>query len=90
MAKKIGYWKSKDHMVLLHKTTTYIGYWKSKDCMVLLHKSALCTQVELDFGVICLQAELAPSDDFENVCLFETKDMEAVDFDVVIKTQGLF
>jgi hypothetical protein len=67
---------------------TYVGYWKKQDQIVLLHKSTLCTEVEFDFGVKYLQAELGPHTDFDIICEldrpyspFEETTIEIKDFD---------
>lgn len=52
---------------------TFIGYWKPRDQLVILHKGTLCTEVEFDFGIKYLQAELGPESDFEIICRLDSE-----------------
>lgn len=64
---------------------TFIGYWKPQDQMVLLHIGPLCTEVEFDFGVKYIQAELGPQSDFDVICRLDTEYDQMIPLQIEIK-----
>lgn len=48
-----------------------VAYWIPKNQIVILNKTTLFTEVEFDFNIKYLQAELGPESDFEIIGYFE-------------------